>query len=304
VPNTWQTIGLSAGSAPATGPAVTTQDLQASGTTASVQFGSFGTAAWSAGDWGTPTQTTVSGPQMSSWTYRKPIGGDAHLVAWLEVRAYRGGRVEVLPWIENGFLKVAGPTSKSATATFTLGGTQRFSQALTLLNHQRAVLASGSTLTHWVGGDPQVTPRHDAAYLMATKLVPNYRANSSANSPLFGRLATSYTPLDLANFPDAMGTAGYHPSIGLLPEWDVAYLSSAGDPRAYRAVVINADALFQPPQSGDRSERAHRRARQRQLQHQQLHAQRQRQRAANVQHLAPSIHGLHGLHGDGVELLR
>jgi len=161
--STWKTIGLSVSSTPAGGTAVSTADLAATGVTASIQFGSFGTAAWNAGDWGTPAQTVVSGPEMSAFTYRKPIGSDAHLVAWLEVRAYKGGRVEVMPWIENGYLLVPNPTSKSGTATFTLDGTQRFSQSLNLLNHQRAVLASGTTLTHWHGGDPQVTPRHNTA---------------------------------------------------------------------------------------------------------------------------------------------
>ena len=236
--NTWKSIGLSAGTA-AAATAVSTADLAATGVTASVQFGSFGTASWNAGDWGSPVQTAVSGPQMSSFTYRKPIGSDAHLVAWLEVRAYKGGRVEVLPWIENGYLKVANPTEKGGAASFTLGGTQRFSQTLTLRNHQRAVLASGTTLTHWFGGDPQVTPRQSTAYLMSTKLVPNYRATTAAGSALFDSLPTSYTPLAQASYPSEMGTAGYHPSIGLLPEWDAAYFSTGGDVRAYRAVVIN-----------------------------------------------------------------
>lgn len=241
--NAWKSIGLSVGSAPAAAVAVSTADLKATNVSASVGYGSFGTVSWNAGDWDTPSQTVVSGPEMSAFTYRKPIGGDAHLVAWLEVRAYKGGRVEVLPWIENGYLKVAGPSAKSGTASFSLGGSQRFSQNLNLLNHQRAVLASGTTLTHWYGGaDPQVTPRHNAAYLMGTKLVPNYRGNTSASSSLFAGLVTSYTPLAQANFQTDMGATGYDPAIGLLPEWDVAYLTSAGDPRAYRAVLINGYA--------------------------------------------------------------
>ena len=240
--NTWRTIGLSVGAAPAAASAVSLADLKATGASASIQFGSFGTASWSAGDWDTPTQNWVSGSQMSSWTYRKPIGSDAHLVAWLEVRAYKGGRVEVLPWIENGFLRVASPTSKSSTATFTLSGTQRFSQSLALLNHQRAVLASGTTLTHWTGGDPQLSVRHNTPYLVSTKLVPNYRGVTPASSALFNRLPTSYTPLAQASFQTEMGATGYHPAIGLLPEWDVAYLTSGGDPRALRAVLINGYA--------------------------------------------------------------
>jgi len=240
--NTWKTIGLSVAGAPAAAAPVSTADLKATGVTASVQFGSFGTAGWSAGDWDTPVQTVVSGPEMSAFTYRKPIGGDAHLVAWLEVRTYKGGRVEVLPWIENGYLRVGAPSDKSGTAVFTLSGTQRFNQALTLLNHQRAVLASGTTLTHWVGADPQIKPRHNTAYLMATKLVPNYRATTASNSALFARLPTSYTPLAQAGYSANMGNTGYQPSIGLLPEWDAAYLTSGGDPRAYLAVLINGYA--------------------------------------------------------------
>lgn len=240
--NTWRTIGLSVATPPASRPELTTADLKATGASASIQFGSFGTAAWSAGDWDTPVQTWVSGPEMSSWKYRKPIGSDPHLVAWLEVRAYKGGRVEVLPWIENGYLKVSGPSVKAGTASFVLNGTQRFSQSLNLLSQQRAVLASGTTLTHWAGGDPQLTSRQSPAYLMETRMVPTYRAKTASGSPVYGRVPASYTPLMQASYPDIMGSTGYHASIGMLPEWDVVYLSSGGDPRAYRGVVISAYA--------------------------------------------------------------
>jgi hypothetical protein len=243
VANTWKSIGLGVASAPpAPSPVISTTDLMATGVTASVQFGAFGTAAWNAGDWGTPVQTWVSGPQMSAFTYRKTIGGDDHLVAWLEVRAYKGGKVEVLPWVENGYLRTASPTSKTGTATFTLDGNVRFSQSLALLNHQRAVLASGTTLTHWHGGDPQITPRQSAGYLMATKLVPNYRGITTSSSAVFSRLPAGYTPLAQASYRTDMSDAGYSPTIGLLPEWDVAYLTADSDPRAYRAVLINAYA--------------------------------------------------------------
>ncbi|MGD9836118.1 MAG: hypothetical protein AB7U92_25485 [Piscinibacter sp.] len=240
--NTWRSIGLSVAAAPAATTPMSTAELKAAGVSASIQYGSFGTASWSAGDWDAPTQTWVSGPEMSSWKYRKAIGSDPHLSAWLEVRAYKGGRVEVLPWIENAQLKVSGPMAKSGTATFVLNGSQRFSQSLNLLSQQRAVLASGTTLTHWTGTDPQVTPRQSAAYLMDSRMVPTYRAKSASASPLFARLPSSYTPLSQAAYPDIMGSTGYHGSIGMLPEWDAAYLSSSGDPRAHRAVVISAYA--------------------------------------------------------------
>lgn len=238
--NTVRTINLRAGTPTPAATPISLANLQATGVSASIWFSPFGTVSWAGTQWTSPALTLASGPEMSAWVFRKPIGTDPHLVAWLEVRAYKGGRVNVLPWIENGYLRVAGPTEKIGTATFILGGTQRFSQALTLLNHQRAVLASGTTLTHWYRGDPQITARHDTTHLMATKMAPNYRAITPATSPLFARLPASYIPLDQAGYPLRMGQPGYHPSIGLLPEWDVAYLTTGADPRAWRGIMINA----------------------------------------------------------------
>lgn len=220
--------------------AITLTDLKATGASASITYGAYGTVSWSGTDWDTPLQNWISGAQMSSWVYRKPIGADAHLVAWLEVRCYAGGAVEVLPWIENGYLTVASPGSRAGTASFSLGGSERFNRSLTLLNHTRAVLASGTTLTHWLGTNPQVVSRHDVTYLMATRLTPNYRGTTSSSSSLFASLVSSYTPQAQANYPDEMGSTGYDPSIGLLPEWDVAYLTTGADARALRAVIINA----------------------------------------------------------------
>lgn len=238
----WRKLKLRIASQTTPDVPIGTASLRSSGLTASVRFGELGAASWSGHDWDNPVQEWVSGPLMSAWTYRKPIGSDAHLVAWLEVRSYRGGHIEVLPWIENGYLTVPQPGERSGTATFVLSGTERFSQPLTLLNHQRAVLAGPTELTHWQLADPQITPAHDTAYFMATRLVPHYSAATGFASMLFKRLPIEYTPLMLASHSPGMGMTGYHSSIGLLPEWDVAYLSTRADPRAYRSVLINAMA--------------------------------------------------------------
>jgi len=235
-------VQLHSGTPPQPQPDIGTGELKSRNISAAITYNLSGKAAWAGADWDTPAQTLTTGPQMSSWTYRKPLNANAYLVAWLEVRAYKGGRVEVLPWIENGYLRLKGGGEYSGTATFGLIGGGGFEQELHLLNHQRAVLASGSTLTYWVGGDPQLTPQHDTDYLMSTRQLPNYGAHTASNSPLFDRLASSYTPLAQADFPVYMGASGYHPSIGLLPEWDAAYLTSGADPRAWRAVMINGYA--------------------------------------------------------------
>lgn len=240
--NSENTITLARTNSTPGGSDLNTTNLKATGISASVSYGNYGTVSWSNTAWDSPFKTLIQGPQMSSWTYRKAIGSDAHLVAWLEVRLYKNGSVEVIPWLENGYLKVAAPGERSGTASFSLGGTERYSGSLSLLNHQRAYLGSGTKMSHWLGEDPQVVPKHNVAYLMSTKLVPNYKGVTSSNSNLFGRLASSYTPLAQASFPAGMGTAGYHSSIGILPEWDAAFFTTNADPRAYLGVLINGYA--------------------------------------------------------------
>ena len=232
-------VPLAAG-APLNGPALTTADLMVRlNDPVAIDAGAFGGAAWGGVDWNSPFMTWVSGPAMSSWIYRKPVGRDAHLVGWLEVRLWAGGAVEVLPWIENGHLLVAAPGERAGTYVFTLDGTTRFSGAIALRNHQRTPLVSGAALSHWLGADPGIVGKHDATYLMASKLVPNYVATVPDGAPAMRALPGTFAPLQQGRFPAAMGSAGYDPSIGLLPEWDALYLSN-GSPATWAAVQRQA----------------------------------------------------------------
>jgi hypothetical protein len=239
------TAALTVSSGPAaTGTVLTTADLIATGATAVVDAGAFGAASFGDTEWAAPFQAWISGPRMSSWVYRKPVGSDAHLVAWLEVRLYAGGQVEVLPWVENGYITVAGPTNKSDTYTFTLGGTSMFSAAIDLKHHQRTPLVSGTALSYWLGSDPAIVPLHDAAYLQSTELVPTYFAAMSAGSGRMTAQPTSFTPLQAGSLvydSDNMASAGYQHPIGLLPEHDVLHLVAHASDRqtTYRSVVWN-----------------------------------------------------------------
>ncbi len=232
------TVALAFGAASIT-PALTPSDLLATGVSAKVDCGSFGAATWSAVDWSRPFQSWVSGPEMSSWVYRKPVAADAHLVAWLEVRLYAGGAVEFLPWIENGYLRVAGPTNKAATFSFWLNGAQRTSARIDLPNHCRTPLVMGDQLSHWLGVDPEVIAKHDTVYLQSTALVPSYRATVAPNAVVLAAAVVTFTPLQLGNHASTMGMTGYHGSIGLLPEWDVLYLS-APSPKTVASLIVNA----------------------------------------------------------------
>jgi hypothetical protein len=218
-------VSVSPGSA-TTDSALSTVALRNTGVTAAIDCGTFGSVSWSGADWQAPNATWIEGPAMSSWIYRKAVGGDAHLVAWLEVRYYVGGEVELLPWIENGYLRVAGPTVKSAQFQFSIDGAQRFNEAITLFNHTRTPLISGAALAHWRATDPGVMALPDATYLQSTRLVPTYFASTPASAAVVTGLPATYTPLQQGSFPLAMGSAGYHSSIGLLPQWDVLYLTA------------------------------------------------------------------------------
>lgn len=202
--------------------------------------------SWATTDWDTPFQTVVNGPKMSSWTYRKAIGSDPHLVAWLEVRLWAGGAVEVLPWIENGYLLVSGPTSKSATYNFSLGGTSRCSVSVDMKHHQRTPIINGPELSYWLGTDPGVTAMVNTTYLQTTELVPTYSVTTSAAGRT--NLKSTYVPLAVGGFhyvdnrdgPDVMSNPGYQPCIGILPEHDVLFLVGNDQPELrYTATIRN-----------------------------------------------------------------
>lgn len=259
-PGATRSLTLSvAASAPA-GANVTEAQLQQSGLTAILEFAPHGSVQlqsligvasrydsarkrWTAG----MVRQNIAGPQMSSWTYYAPIGGHPHLAAWFEVRCWASGQVQVLPWIENGYLNVAGPASVAGTLAFTLNGTQRFSAEFTLPARTRTAAIGGAPVAYWADGGAGLQFSHDTAYWQLTGLVPTYMARAPSTSKLLARQKTAFAPLMQGDFPAGMGAGGYHPSIGMLPEWDVAYLISNGDARAQAAVLAHGLAAGRYP---------------------------------------------------------
>lgn len=227
-------------------PGLSLTDLQRTRVTASIEAGAFGSATWAAEDWAQPWQEWVRGPEMSSWVYRKPVASlagapDPHLVAWLEVRLYVGGEVEVLPWVENGHLQVPNPGTRRALYRFSLGGTVRMEADIELRHHQRTVLLQGESVSHWLHHPLRMVVRQDAAHLQATEWVPTYRARVPSTSAAVQRLPRSYTPLQAGGFiydGDNMASSGYQGPIGLLPEQDVLFLTSTAT-AAVTAVLRN-----------------------------------------------------------------
>lgn len=173
------------------------------------------------------------GPVMSEFHYYVPTSDD-HITVWFYVRCYSTGAIHVETVVENGWARVAGPTEKSYSVSVNVGGSQRFSGNVAHRHHARW------SRQDWIGTDPQVTPRHDAAYLKATKLVPNYAAVTLSESLLSGLVQTA-APMTRGSFDEAARSGGYHEHLGLLPLWDAAYVIS-GDRRAYRSMLANEQA--------------------------------------------------------------
>jgi hypothetical protein len=219
-------------------PTLTSADIQTAAPSASVQCSAIGTVQL-AGLLATPFRTWVSGPEMVECHYRAPVGADATLVVWFHVRLYRSGRIWIRAICENGYLDV--PTSnKTYVPTVTIG--------TTIYNN------GGAPLTHYAhtrwdvegwtpvgGGDPQITPKHNVAQLIATRLVPNYWKRNPSQGALSG-LDQVYSPMTRAGWTQDQSNTGFQNEIGILPLWDALYCTSS-DPRAYRSVVTNARAL-------------------------------------------------------------
>lgn len=242
VANTAKTISVVIGS-PASGTNLTSASIQSAGPAATVQCGSIGTVSL-ATLLGAPFRTWISTPEMVECHYRSPVGSDPNLVVWFQVRLWAGGRVWVRAIVENGYLDNAAGTAvnanslKSYVPSVVIGGATVYSNGGASLAHHANTrwMAEG-----WIGGNPGITPMHNAVYLRATKLVPNYGWTNPSASVLNGYDGT-YSPMERGSITATMSDGGYGDHIGLLPLWNALYCQTA-DPRAWRATVRNSSAI-------------------------------------------------------------
>lgn len=185
-----------------------------------------------------------TGPVMSAWLYRKQLTGSNHVVVWFDVRLYKGGHVEILPWVENGYVGVASPAQDERTWTLTINGVQRFSATIAVKHHTRIPLldnASGSYKhwSYWVGTDPRIVPQHDGAYLQATHLVPRYGWTPTATD--LNALLQSYTPNSTYGMTSFQTSGGDNAAIiGHSRSYADPMYVITGDSRAYNAMMAHA----------------------------------------------------------------
>jgi chitodextrinase len=230
------TVSVLTGSGPG-GTSKTCSSIQSAAPSASVQVGSIGTVNLPS-LLASPFRTWVSGPEMVECHYRSNVGSDPSMQVWFHVRLYGDNRVWVRAVVENGLLDVT-TTNKSYVPTVTIGGTVVYNNGGAALTHyaQTRWVAEG-----WIGGDPQITAKHDTVYLEATKLVPNY-LNQTPSATALNNLSQTYIPMNNGNWTPTMGDTGFQNQIGLLPLWDALYVTSGADARAWKAVQNDAKAL-------------------------------------------------------------
>jgi len=144
--------------------------------------------------------------------------------------------------VDNGFVDVT-KADKTYVPTVTIGGAVVYNNGGASLTHYAH---TRWTVERWIGGDPQITPKLDTAYLINTKLVPKYW-NLNPSSAALDALYQSYVPMQKGDWTADMGDTGYQRQIGLLPLWDALYVTSSADSRAYNSVIANAKSLYSYP---------------------------------------------------------
>lgn len=188
-------------------------------------------STWSFGSGGRVRQ--ILGPVMSEFHYYQPTS-DAHLTIWWFVRAYSTGAIEIEVVFENGWLNVASPSEKDYSATININGT-----AVGTFPNLLHFSHSRWSAVYWYSGGASSTPQHNPLYLRATRMVPNFVVGTPDSGAWTGLVsALNPTPFALGNWTTPMGNVGYQAAIGLLPQWESLYCTSA-DSRAYAATISN-----------------------------------------------------------------
>lgn len=226
-----RTFAIALGS-PSAG-ALSESDLIAAAPQATVSYGSYGSVNLAA-LLGTSALvlTEHAGPEYAAFQYIAPFPNEASLRAVFYVQLYAGGSYRVRVAVENGTSQVTS-SSKSGAASVSVAGTTRFSGAVTMPEGTRWDAVGGTA--------PAITVAHDAAYLRATRLVPNY-GYTQPSAQRLSVLLTAYTPMSRMGWEQDMGATGYAEGIGLLPHWDALYATSA-DARALASSVAHSSAL-------------------------------------------------------------
>jgi hypothetical protein len=196
---------------------------------------------------GAAYQTWLSGAVANEWHVSAPLKADdgsvhPHLTARFAIRWYdaiKKARVDVT--IENAWAYEPTPQNFTYDAEVMVRGAVVYAKpALTHLHHARW------RKVFWWGGDAsQVHVKHNTAYLIASRALPNYDQSFKIAETELAALKTKFSgvvtePMNVGLAVKAMATTGGRDDIGLLPSWATSYLLSM-DKRAKDATLGTAD---------------------------------------------------------------
>jgi hypothetical protein len=191
-------------------------------------------------------KTWLSGAVANEWLASAPLTDSAgvahpHLTARFAIRSYTGlNKAKVDVTIENDWAYEPSPQNFTYDAQIVVGGQTVYSKAaLTHLNHARW------RKQFWWGGAPQLHIKHNIAYLIASKAVPNYDQSVVISNTALATMGAEWTgakiePMGIGTAVAYMPGTGGRPDMGLLPSWGASYLLSM-DKRAKQVTLGTAD---------------------------------------------------------------
>jgi len=190
--------------------------------------------------------TWLSGSVANEWQVSAPLTSSAgvqhpHLTARFAIRWYdsvKKARVDVT--LENNWAYEANPSNITYDAKVVVGGQEMYTKpAMTHLHHSRW------RKLFWWGQAPQVYVRHNTAYLIASRAVPNYDQTVVTPEATLKGLMTKWTgtaiePMGVGLANSYMPSTGGRNDLGIMPGWAATYLLSM-DPRAKTVTLGTAD---------------------------------------------------------------
>jgi hypothetical protein len=189
----------------------------------------------------------LSGPVANEWEVSMPLTTAAgvqhpHLSARFAIRYYdsaRKARVDVT--VENDWAYEPNPQNFMYDAQVLVGGKEVYTKtALKHLHHAR-----WRKLFWWNTAEPTINLKHNTAYLIGTRALPNFDQTISVPEAGLAALKAKWTgaitePMAVGLADPYMPGTGGRGDIGLLPSWEALYLLSM-DKRAKEVTLGTAD---------------------------------------------------------------
>ncbi|QOY96471.1 hypothetical protein IM543_01685 [Massilia sp. UMI-21] len=181
----------------------------------------------------TVAKAWLSGSTANEWHVAAPLKTSTgathpHLAARFAVRWYdaiKKARVDVV--IENNWAYEAAPRNFTYNAEILVGGKVMYAKPSMQHYHH----ARWRKVFWWNGAAPEVNVRHNTAYLLDSRALPNYDRSLQIPDAALNALTLDWA----RSATEPMGTglaAGYMPQtggrddIGLMPQWAAMYLLS------------------------------------------------------------------------------